>query len=321
MKRELRILFWTLFIFTIPLTLRAQGPPDSPSGFSGRLQAGGLFMQTTNQLSTESGNQRTEDLDGPANTRDILTGMAFLYLQYQFESGTTLYVGNPFEAGEGLTLQAGMSQPIGASTLDVNAIWLPIENVWEDPYQVGRDRDETRVDAYGVQIEWQRIGGSPWELSYSLNRFDVEDDLIGDLEADLKRDGWTHEGGVKFNLALGPKLLLQPRVTYSYADKEGDSNSYHGIESGVLMRHTRPPWVLIGWVSGAYRSYQETHPLFDETRKEGEITTFAQLMRLNLFGFQRLFASVAGAYVWMDANIDFFDSQTLFGLATVGINF
>jgi hypothetical protein len=42
-------------------------------------------------------------------------------------------------------------------------------------------------------------------------------------------------------------------------------------------------------------------------------------MRLNLF--EDLFASFVAGYIWSDANIDFFDSQTVVGLASVGLNF
>jgi hypothetical protein len=45
------------------------------------------------------------------------------------------------------------------------------------------------------------------------------------------------------------------------------------------------------------------------------------VIRPNLFGMQRLFASLAAGYIWSDANIDFFDSQTVIGLASVGIDF
>jgi hypothetical protein len=61
--------------------------------------------------------------------------------------------------------------------------------------------------------------------------------------------------------------------------------------------------------------------LFGKTRHESGITTFAQVMRLNLFNVERLFASFGAGYVWSNANIDFFDSQTVIGLASVGINF
>jgi hypothetical protein len=322
MKLFIRTIYCVLVLALLPAAVPAQGPDAPQPGFSGKLQAGGLFLQTDSQLSTEGTNRRTGDLDGPANPHLLITGLATVSLRYRFESGTTLYAGNPLEVGEGLSLAAGVSQPLGwAGTLDLSISWLPIEEVWENPYLVNSARDETGVDAYGFKVEWQGIGGSPWEVSYKIDHFDVEDDVIGDLEADLERDGWTHDLVLKYTIPLSPGTNVKPELAYSYADKEGSSNSHHCVKAGALLVRARPPWVLVGGGYGAFHQYQKTHPLFDRTRQEGSLTTFAQVMRLNLFGNPRLFATLMGAYVWSDSNIDFFDSRTTLGLATVGITF
>jgi hypothetical protein len=241
-------------------------------------------------------------------------------LRYQFESGTALYAGNPLEAGKGFGVSAGVSQPIRGSVLDVSVNWQPLEEVWENPYQTGSAREETAVDAYGLKVEWQEVGGTPFQISYGIGRYDVEGDLIGDLEEDLKRDGWTHELGAQYTLPLAPGTMLKPHLKYAYADMEGRSNRYHGVEAGGLIQRARPPWVLVGFLSGAYHHYPEDHPLFDKARKDGLLTLFAQVMRLNLFGDPRLFASLGAGYIRSDSNIDFFDSQTVLGLVSVGIN-
>ena len=322
MTHRCHILCLALFLTALAHSAGAQGPGAPQPGFSGKLQAGGLFLQTDSQLSTHGSNRHTGDLDGAANPHQLISGLAALSLRYQFESGTAIYAGNPLEAGEGLSLAAGVSQPLGGTgTLDLSISWLPIEDVWENPYLVNSARDETGVDAYGFKAELQGIGGSPWEVGYKIDRFDVEDDVIGDLEPDLERDGWTHDLGVKYTIELSPGISIKPELAYIYAHKEGASNSYHGAKAGALLVRARPPWVLAGVLQGAHHRYLETHPLFDKTREETVATVFGQVMRLNLFGYERLFASLMGGYVWSDSNIDFFDSRTFLALATVGINF
>jgi hypothetical protein len=115
--------------------------------------------------------------------------------------------------------------------------------------------------------------------------------------------------------------MIRPEVTYTYGDRDGSSNSYHGLDAGVLLQQTVSPWIFMGRISGFYNNYQKTHPLFDKTRQESGVTALAQVMRSNLFGVERLFASIVAGYVWSDANIDFFESQTAVGLASLGINF
>ncbi|MEJ2642050.1 MAG: DUF2860 family protein [Desulfosarcinaceae bacterium] len=321
MKRRIFFCHLVFALILISTTTQAQGPRETAPGWSGRIQAGGFGLQTDSQLSTEGTNRHTDDLDGPAAPHTMITGLASIDLRYQFESGTAFYAGNPLEAGKGLGVSAGVSQPLGASVLDVSVKWLPLEKVWKNPYLTSSARDKTIVDAYGLKVEWQQIGGSPWQLSYAIDRFDVRHDHIGDLDEDLRRDGWTHELGAQYTLPLAPGMLLKPHLKYAYADKEGRSNRYHGVEAGGLIQRARPPWVLVGFLSGAYHHYPEDHPLFDKARKDGVLTLFALVTRLNLFGYPRLFASLGAGYIRSDSNIDFFDSQTLLGLTSVGVNF
>jgi hypothetical protein len=321
MKHLLRILLTSSLLLATAQTVPAQGPGSTTPGFSGRLQGGAFFMQTNSQLSTADSESRTEDLDGPADTYESFRGIASLYLRYEFESGTAVYFGNPLEVGEGIELAAGVRQPTAAGTLDAAVIWLPIEAVWKNPYQTVSKRETSDVGAYGLRFKLEEIGGTPWEANYTLDRTDIEDDAIGDLDDNLKRDGWTHELAAKYTFEVKQGVRLRPELGYTYADIEGASNRYQGFTLGLLAQRARPTWVLIGRVAGFHNSYQERHPLFGKTRRESGISAFAQVIRPNLFGMQRLFASLAAGCIWSDANIDFFDSQTVIGLASVGIDF
>jgi hypothetical protein len=321
MKRViLKWLIAVLFMAT-PLAVLAQDPGKSASGLSGKLQGGAFFLQTDSQFFNDGSNRQTDDLNGPADTNQKVAGLASIFLRYQFEGGTAIYAGNPMELGEEFFLSAGVSQPLGKATLDVAVTWLPIKEVWKNPYQTNDSRETTDADAYGMRVQLQTIAGSPWEVNYTIDRIDIEDDEIGDLEDDLDRSGLMHEIGVKYTLPLKKGVSLSPETSYAHGDIEGHSNSYHEIKIGAVLKRVRPPWVLIGLASGFHHRYQKTHPLFDKTRQDSGILTFVQVIRLNLFGMETLFGSLGAGYVWSDANIDFFDSQTLIGLASVGINF
>jgi hypothetical protein len=321
MKHTLLRMLFIAFFIAAPMAGYAQGPDGSDTGLSGRLQAGFFHLQTDSQLFAEDDNRSNDDLEGPADMNNMTSGLVSVYLRYQFENGTAIYAGNPLEVGEGFSVAAGVSQPIGQSTLDVAATWLPIKEVWKNPYDTVKDRDQSDADVYGLRMKLENVAGSQWEIEYCTDRIDIKDDEIGDIENNLKRNGWKHEVGVKYNIILEPGLNLSPELSYTYSDIEGHSNSYQGVKFGAMLKQAKPPWVFIGMVSGSHHQYQKTHPLFGKTRQESEITTFAQVMRLNLFGMEKLFGSFGAGYVWSDANIDFFDSQTIIGLASVGINF
>jgi hypothetical protein len=313
------ILLSTIAVATIAL---AQDPGAESHGFSGKFQVGGIALQTDNQLSTSGTDRKTDDLDGPGETGQFSSLLASIELRYRFKGGTTLYTGNPLEPGKAVNVVAGVNQPLGSTgALDVAVTWQPLEEVWKNPYQTGVDREKTGVDVYGLSFQWQQIGGSPWELSYQIDRYDVWDDEIGELESDLKRDGYNHAMGLTYALPVAPGTIFKPKLKYAYADLEGRSNRYHGIEASGLLQWARPPWILVGVIAGAYNHFAEPHPLLDKTRKDRTLTLFAQVMRLNLFNNPRLFASLGAGYVRTYSNIDFFDSQTLVGLGSAGINF
>lgn len=317
---SLNLMFAVLFI-TTPLSVQASGPGPSESGFSGRLLGGAFFMQTDSQFSTQSSNSVTTTLDGPANDHDLSSALASIYLRYQFENGSAVYIGNPLEGSDGFEVVSGVSIPTGSGTWDMALTWSPLSDAWKNPYQTGLARDKTDVEDYGLRVQWQDIVGSPWGAEYTVSRINIEDDIIGKLYDDLKRDGLEHELKVNYTLALRPGLTLNPEIGYTYADIDGHSNRYDGISMGTKVMAIRFPWMFIGLTSVRQNQYHKRHPLYNKTLKDSGFTVFGQVMRLNLFGVKRLFASGGAGYIYTDANINFFDSQTFIGLASVGINF
>jgi hypothetical protein len=201
MKHSILKLLIIILLIVTPVTVYAQGSGGSESGFSGSLQGGAYILQTDSRFYTDDTNRHADDLDKSADTHEEIAGLASIYLHYQFEGGTAIYVGNPMEPGEDFVLSAGVSQPMGKSTLDVAVAWLPSNEVWKNPYQVVNARVKTDADVYGLHVQLQEVAGSPWEVLYNIDRIDIEDDEIGDLEDDLKRSGLTHEIGAKYTLS------------------------------------------------------------------------------------------------------------------------
>ena len=68
----------------------AEGSDYLESGFSGRIQGGVFFFQTDSQLLATDSDSINTNLEGPEETCDETSAIAFVYLQSKFESG---YVG------------------------------------------------------------------------------------------------------------------------------------------------------------------------------------------------------------------------------------
>ena len=102
-----------ILIIVAPQSVLAKNPENSEPGFSGNLQAGAFFYQTDSQLLATDSGSINFSLDRPAENYDEVLAMASIYLNYQFESGTSFYVGNPIQVGEELNLAVGVKQPLG----------------------------------------------------------------------------------------------------------------------------------------------------------------------------------------------------------------
>ena len=157
-------LFFVLIII-VPQAVLSKDLRNSDSGFSGNLQGGAFYIQTDSQLLATDSDSINSTLDGPAEKYDEISPIASIYLNYQFESGTSVYVGNPLQVGEDLNLAAGVKQPLGQSTLDVAVTWLPIKEVWKNPYQTASPREKSDADVYGLRLKVLDFGGSPWEAN------------------------------------------------------------------------------------------------------------------------------------------------------------
>jgi len=311
----------TVFMILPPLADSAERPPDPETGFSGKCLAGFYAFQTDSRLSTDDDNRRIQDLNGPSDTYDLASVFASIDLMYRFENGTKVYAGNPLEDSKGLALAAGVSRPSALGTLDVALTWAPFEEVWKNPYDTTEIRETSDVETYGLRVQWEQIAQSPFNIEYSAERTEVEDDVIASLYEELERSGWTHEMAVSYGLRFGPTFSLTPEAGVTFGDIEGKSNRYHGFTLGAKFQRITPPWVFIGMASGSHQRYQKIHPLFGKTRRETGMTAFVQAIRLNLFNVERLFASFGAGCIASDSNIDFYDSRTAFVLAGVGFNF
>ena len=56
--------------------------------------------------------------------------------------------------------------------INLGAFVKPFGQVWEDPYLVDEDRDETDKRTYGAKFDDARIMGTGFEAGYTLSRAD-----------------------------------------------------------------------------------------------------------------------------------------------------
>ncbi|MCP4372120.1 MAG: DUF2860 domain-containing protein, partial [Deltaproteobacteria bacterium] len=156
------------------------------NGFSARIEAGGIWINTTDQLFVHDKNEKTDNLNDEADSFSITLPLVMFDLRYRFQdSGTQIYLGTPLK-DPGIALALGLTQTfIDKSKLDVSIFSGGRsgirDEVWKNPYIAGVDRDETEVEDVGFAIDYDRILDTGLNLYYRYNLVDVDKDVIGTM--------------------------------------------------------------------------------------------------------------------------------------------
>ncbi len=190
--------------------------------------------------------------------------------------------------------------------------------VWEDPYLVGVDREETGFREYGVRASYGGVLGSAAGVSYKFAQTDVDTDKIGERFKGLRRDGVTHDLGVEYTLEVGRGMAVIPSLGYTRGAMDGDANSFDGWEAGLTFQRFRERYLLQIFLTAGRREYDAEHPIFGRTRGENGYSAMGLLTLPDLFGSPHLFSDVVAGYALRESNIDFFDARTCFGGLTLG---
>ncbi len=306
----------------LPCSTADATTPES-AGLSLRLSAGAGYISSKDQLRTNDGNKKVRDLDDNANRYDAVIPLVNFDLRYTFAgSGRQLYLGTPMgdEGPPGLTL-GGVWPFEDGGEIDAGVFVMPFGEVWEDPYLVDRNRDETEKDVYGAKVDYRGILGTGFEAGYRFSRIDIDDDDIGQRFDDLERDGWVHALQLGHAFQLGEGLELVPAAGFSLGDIDGDANRYREYRFKLGLRRYRAGNLLNLSVGMGYRDYDEDHPIFDKNRNDTLYKAFGMYTRSNLLGHRPLFFSVLAGYSHRRSNIDFLEDDTFMSGLLLGYRF
>ena len=325
MPRKLWIarLFWAAAAMAYPSGGNADEPVPISPGLSFRLIAGAGYVSSNDQLRPNDGNKSVRDLDGNANRYDAVIPLVSFDLRYTFaESGRQVYLGAPMgdEGPPGLTLGTVLPFADGGA-IDAGVFVVPFGEVWEDPYQVGGNRQETDKNTYGAKIDFSRIRGTGFEAGYRIEYTDIDDDDIGQRFDELERDGWVHALRAGYAHPFGNGWQLVPEAGFTIGDIDGDANRYLEYRMKLGLRHIRANNLLNLSIGAGYRDYDDEHPIFDKDRNDTLFSAFGIYTRSNLFGHAPLFCSLIAGFNHRSSNIDFLEADTYMSGLMLGYQF
>jgi hypothetical protein len=207
-----------------------------------------------------------------------------------------------------------------------------VTEVWEDPYLENQRRSKTDRDVTGVQLVWDKIMGSDFELSYRYRDIDIDDEYSGQSILGLnrsqrkllKRDSDEHSIRLLYSFNIRPKHRIEPSFTYLYDDRDGDARKNDQYVFKLTYAYLGDPFALtfngeIGWAD-----YDTRNPIYRKKQDDdiygANLTLFyANPWGWTLAGSKPMRFYLLGAYYERDADISFYEEEVT--LITAGVIF
>ena len=226
------------------------------------------------------------------------------------------YIDTPLEPG---SLSIGLKNRFQKSFVDVYGFYSFIAKNWQNPYALYRR--STRTEFYGGKITYWNILDTNIALSYRIAFTNVNKDVIGNLNSDLRQDGITHAGTISYSHMLTNTLGLVPEFFYEKGDFDGKSNGYDSYGGSLGLDYRRTTFILNTRVYGRAAKFDKVHPLYFKTRDENTYGATAIATFLNPFGLKKYLLSLGVNGNKTNSNITFFDKYGIVYFAIVGYKF
>ncbi len=250
-------------------------------------------------------------------------------VNYTFVNGWQAFFGTSIEDAvtlDGVT-QLGARKNLGsAGTLQGGLLFSGIPTqVWEDPYAEGVQRDETDRDSAGLRLQWDRVLGTAFELTFSYRDISIDTERSGEgvtsVACDatcqdlLRRDGdqYHFDASYLFRLGEGQRHLLRPMVRYTTDDRDGDAISGDAYRLQLSYIFLGQGYTVASNVAFGGATQDARNPLFgrktDSDRFAVDTTLFYRLP-IDSGRWQAV-----GSLLWGedDSDVDFHDSEVFIG--------
>ena len=320
--------------------VQAQKPLPEDSGFSGYIELLGAYISSNSQFNTDNKNETTDSLDKSGKRVDNVKPLPLGLIAYTFaELRTQLFLGVlPETVVQGqFQVEAGVRHDLlDGTSLRASAIPItPFEKeTWEDPFVVGQNRKETDITSYGFKLSAENIRASGIGLEYRWKQQKIDKEKSGtflisqpaspltpeDLD-DLERDSNSHRFSAEYSFELMPRMSLKPILRYTREDAKGSANSFHAFTTHLSFSYSADKWQA--FVNGIVKRewYDDTHPVFDKTRRDFNLGMFAIIAYKDPFGLEGFRIDWLNGIFRSNSNIDFYESTNYITALGIAYNF
>ena len=224
------------------------------------------------------GHPVNESIGQRARSDSALHPVATGEVNYTFQNGWQAFLGTALE--DAVTLDAvsqlGVRKNLGdAGTVQGGVLFTGVQTqAWEDPYAEGAPRQETDRDSTGIRLQWDRVMGSAFELTFSYRDISFDTGLSGQgvtsVECDsicrslLRRDGDQMSFDVSYLYRLGTARnhLLRPSIRYTIDDREGEAVAGDSYRLQLSYAYVQQAYTLTSNIVYGKTRRDERSPLF-----------------------------------------------------------
>lgn len=317
-----------LFLYTT--TAFAIDPIPEESGFSGFLGLGAGInriknnMVAGNRLFDISDDRISAPLGSPDSETKGLPTVNF-ELKYTFaDTRTQIFFGNSLEdmLRFDLATLLGVRQDLrnfGIVSASFVFNGLPTE-VWKDPYDTTRKRDDTDRTSNGIRLTWDKIMGSRFQIKTTFRDTEIDKERSGMSLAltpaqrkMLRRDGDFFKTEVLYRLKLNENHGLAPAIIYVKEDLDGDAMSVDTFDFQLTYLYSRDRISMI--VNGMIGTSEndKRNPIFRKTQKDdrfgASLAAYYRMPDWKPMGCRAFSFWGRAAYFMSDANISFYETE------------
>jgi hypothetical protein len=331
------VLLATLAVGTVPVAKAIEPIPTTP-GWRGFVVVGGGYSDVTSN--TVAGNNLIDIgeplidsvTQSPASD-DTFHAVVTGEINYTFNGGWQAFFGTSLEDAvtlDGVT-QLGVRKDLGSAGIVQGGFLfsgIPTQ-VWEDPYAEGVRREETDRDSTGARLQWDRVLGSAFELTFSYRDVSIDTERSGEgvtsvtcdaaCRALLVRDGdqYSFDVAYLFKLGEGRRHLLRPMVRYAVDDRNGEAISSDGYRLQLSYVFLGEGYTVASNLAYGSSSFDERNPIFGvKTDADGLAVDTTLFYRLPIEGGRW---QAVGSVLWgeTDSDVDFHDNEIF--MVTAGV--
>jgi len=324
----------------IAVSAHAIAPIPEKTGFSGFANVGvGIMNFKTNMIAGsdlgDTGDNSIDNITDSPGSKTKATPVLNFEATYTFaDTRTQIFVGNLLEdlVRYDTSTVAGIRQELpDKSILSLAYVFTSFPtSVWEDPYVVNTEREETDRTADGMRLGFDKILGTDFEMNFTWRDIAIGDELSGQTQLVgnntitsaetglMDRNGNSYIGKFTYPFFFKEKRhILIPTISYSIYDLDGSAMAFdqYGILGSYVFNH--PKFSLITNLYYALSDFDKENPIYDKTQED-------DIYGVTISGFYRNFLGVPKmnlvgtiATYERDSNINFYDTQVTMGTVSV----